>query len=525
MNQFLKSSRPIIWLIVLWNVVSIIFMASGVWPEWVSLINLALAAIFVLAAEPYDSVLLLIALIPFYIAVPNQYSDTLVSWRLLFAELFAVWAARMLGAHRGKTWSAIRLFSWDRALFALAAWSALLLPFTQYRGASVKQLLFFVNIYLLYIVLVHSVSGARRMKETIGYAAVSLAIIVFLGYVQLFLTFFTSLERFWKAWALMVSSLYYGQSLAGVLLYSNSWFSYTGGGEGLRMFSILPDSHAFALVAVFAVAFILPLTYYFFAGRKIWRMKANYWLWSAVRFSGLAIILSGTRAVWVGMAGPLAFVFWTYRKRLGHPIARKALVALGFIVVFFALSPFINQGLNYLRVSKFQENFLDRARSIYDLQEDSNAGRLQIWRQSLSFYAGHPLGVGLGNFIVSLNGGAQQDYRAAAEAHNKEFNLPAKYITAHSLYLQLLVELGIAGLGLFAWFCFAYLAKVEKFVRGRIEENNVFVFFTASAAMAVLWVLVAGMFDVTLFNDRVLMYFFIALGLSGVAMREYEQLK
>jgi len=46
--------------------------------------------------------------------------------------------------------------------------------------------------------------------------------------------------------------------------------------------------------------------------------------------------------------------------------------------------------------------------------------------------------------------------------------------------------------------------------------------FMVSIALTMLWFLVYGIFDVTLFNDKVLMYFFISLGLTGIIARRYE---
>ena len=69
------------------------------------------------------------------------------------------------------------------------------------------------------------------------------------------------------------------------------------------------------------------------------------WLWSGIRFAALALILSGTRAVWVGMIAPFLAVAAAYRKNFQKHLAEKFLWPFIIIFVLFALSPLINQGL------------------------------------------------------------------------------------------------------------------------------------------------------------------------------------
>jgi hypothetical protein len=47
--------------------------------------------------------------------------------------------------------------------------------------------------------------------------------------------------------------------------------------------------------------------------------------------------------------------------------------------------------------------------------------------------------------------------------------------------------------------------------------------FVLQSCVVVLWILGASVFDVTLFNDKVLMFFFLTLALSGIIVRNYEK--
>jgi O-antigen ligase len=557
--KFAFTSRRVLWLLILWQLIAVMLMALGVWPEWVVWVNLILSVLFVLLVDPFEALLFLIASIPFYVAVPNRYFSALSSWRLLFIWLFVVWIMKAFFRQRqyvqkllhfrqmyreavileqsklAMIWATVRriesrFFPWDKYLGLFVLVCLLSIMFAEFPVQSIKQIIFLINVYLLYLVLINVTTTRDRVIDLIKYAGVSAGIIVALGYVQFIATLFASPYYFWQYWAMMVSKLYYGLPLANVLAYSNSWFSYTAGRQDLRMFSIMPDSHSFAMVAVFCIGFLLPLVVWYRrdqAGKLSWRetiTSRSYYIWYAIRFSGFAVILSGTRGVWVGMLVPLVVSAWLYFRKFARPMMRKVLFAELLIILLFLLSPIINYGLNLFRVSQFKENFIDRAQSIYDLQEDSNVGRLIIWKDSVIYATTHPFGVGYGNFVVSLVDDIPSgtDFSQVGEEKNLRYNLPQKFVTAHSLYLNILVELGIVGLLVFVLFWWEFGSSVWRFVKAHKDDENIFTLSVVSITFTVLWFLGYAVFDVTLFNDKILMYFLIALGLIGIILRRYD---
>src|SRR3989344_2770390 len=495
-------------VLVVWQAFSILMVAVFNWPPEIFWLNLGLSCLFLLFAETYQSLIFLILYIPFYVVVPGF--ETLAAWRILFGLLFLVWIIK----DKGLRIKDINFLPWDKLLGIFVLLSLLVtLAFGNFFGPGIKQILFWLNIYLFYIVFINTIKTGEQILSAIKAAALSLLVIIFIGYLQLIATFFSGLDTFWVYWASYISKLFYGQDFVNVALYSNSWFSFTVGRE-LRMFSILPDSHAFALICVFATGFLLPLLY-------VYSKKIQYGLWSVIRFSGLALVLSGTRAVWVGLLAPLALASLSYWKNLFKPISKKNLGMLLIILLFFALSPFINQGLHILRISAFKENFLDRAFSIYDLRESSNAARLKIWGESSRYAFSHPLGAGVGNFIISSCPSFREgmSYAQVAEVVHPVFNLPCKYITAHNLYLHIFVEAGFLGLAAFLAFLLKFFREIWRFLKQRQAHDNFFVIFVVQSGLTMLWVMAAAFFDVTLFNDRVLMYFLISLGLTGVIIK------
>ena len=255
-GTFKLTTKTIIGLIAFWQFISVGLMAVGTWPPQVAVINFGLIVGFILLAKPYYSLLLAVLSIPFYIILPNPILANLPMWRVVFAWLFVVWLVHLLIMQRHwlmrvfavKRWKSdkpltgarlreiivnslkridSRFMPWDKVavLFIVLAVCSLLIARFPVHG--LKQILFLLNIYILYVVAVNVITDREKLKELIRYTLYSLLIIVGLGFVQYFASMFVESYFFWQYWAMMVSSLYYGSPLANVLAYSNSWFSFT----------------------------------------------------------------------------------------------------------------------------------------------------------------------------------------------------------------------------------------------------------------------------------------------------------
>lgn len=489
-------------LFVVWQLCAVLLVTVGYWPPEVAWVTFLLTVAFIAVFDPRDSVNLLVASLSFFVVLPNTRSETLSSWRLLFLILFVRWLVTAL-REAGSLPSVFRrlvVLPWDRYVGWFLVLALLVsLPLAVRPWESMRQLAFLLNIYLFYLVVANTVRTEAHLRALVRWAVVSLTVLITLGFVQLLLTFTTGLDTFWVFWASNVSRPYYGSYFSSVALYSNSWFSFNGVRE-LRMFSVMPDSQSFAYLTVFGIGFGTVLT-------ATTSERVKRWLWSGIRYAGLALVLSGTRAVWVGMLAPLTLLSWGYYRRSLRSLSRKFLVPLLVILALFAVSPLINRGLAYLRFGdRFQENFIERAKSIYDLREASNVGRLKIWGESLRYWVSHPLGTGLGNFESSLSPGVGERY-----------NLPERYVSAHSIYLQLLVELGPLGLLLALWFLGDFFVRTWRYVRGSASPTflSLIVFM---AGTVVLWLATAGLFDVTILNDKVLIMFSVLLAATGLVL-------
>lgn len=557
-----NRANQIIIALTLWQFISVGLMAVGTWPARVALFNTLLLTLFILLAKPFYSVLLLIISIPFFVIMPNPIVANIPMWRFLFALLFTVWFVQLLVSQRAwleKMFSfkqkregsytaaagnlapnkteifvgAIkrlntRLMPWDKIVFLFFVLATVSLLIARFPMHGLKQIIFLLNIYLFYIVIISVTTDREKLNQVIRYTIYSLGIMVGLGFIQYLGTLFASPYYFWQYWATMVSGLYYGVPLANVLAYSNSWFSANAGGSSLRMFGILPDTHAFGVMCIFLLAYLVPSLHWpkTQTSTGFLTTKPRWYIVVLVVLAGFGVMASGTRGVWLSMLAPLgisALAYWLTASRnilSGLKSFFKIMLAVyGVIILLFLVSPLISKTLNYIRTVHTQDDFLNRAGSIYDLNESSNAGRIEIWKNSLKFAAVHPFGVGYGNFVVSIVTGipANATYEQVASMKNLRYNLPEAFITAHSLYLQLLVELGFAGVLAFLLLWWEYFETLWNFLK---ERNNVgshkFIDLSLSLALAFIWILAYGVFDVTILNDRVLQYLMISLAISGL---------
>lgn len=402
---------------------------------------------------------------------------------------------------------------------ALFLWGVVSLLWAQFFGEGAKQLLFLLNAALIYPVVVWTLRDSTRLVGLLRAGAVSTGVIVLLGFVQYAITLFTIAYYFWQFWALQVASVYYGTTLARVLQYSNSWVTVQGEEKILRMFSIMPSSHAFAMVCVLFLAFVLPLLYVSANNENMTAVKnalsfqmvrRRIGVWGGVVLTMLALILSGTRGVWAGMLpalGLAGILYW--RSRVRQSVA-PVLAAMLLVLVLFEASPLIDRAAAWVRHGGFGQGTLDRVASIIDTGETSNAGRLDMWKRAAAQVLRNPVGVGYGNFITTIASG--DNYDAAANQDNDEYNLPQRYVTAHSLYLQLLVELGVAGFLLFCGFWLAFYWDAYK-VLYRRGVQGVEMVLIVTASFVFLWFLAYSVFDLTWLNDKILLYTFLLFGL------------
>lgn len=482
-----KSSFLIVFLV---EIAAILLAVFDVLPREIILISTGIMAFYFIFARLEHSLILFILSIPLFAAMQISESfDTMANWRILLVILFLVWFFKK-GYLQTFLRQGICCSPKFRIRSALTKWIIVFLVIAVLsvfvatnQFAAIKKILFLINIFLLFPII-KDVSKSNKEKERIiKVGATALLGALLIGYLQLLSVFIFPLYDFWQWWAGNVSSVFYGSSLADTLKVSNTWFSYySDSPPTLRMFSIFPDSHSFAMFTIIGLIFLVYLI-----------VKSNergrFITWCMIVFSFLALMFSGSRGVWLSAVIPfLAAVFlFLFRKQ---KFLKPFLIMLVIFAFAFPMSSLI--------LSRSYEGGEDatlafkRAKSITDMEELSVKSRMGIWKSSAQSVLEHPLlGVGIGNYAVVLN----EDVSAAK-----------KGASAHNLYLDVASETGF--LGLIA-FLLALLALFKKNVKLTISDKQYaicFLFFF-------VWILIYNLFDVVLLNDKVLLLFMVAAGI------------
>jgi O-antigen ligase len=488
----------------------------GIIPHELVFVALALQLLAVLLFDLEHAFYSVLLSIPFFLILPNPYFESFSAWRVVFAFLFVVYIFKAgLLSLKGIDLKKVRFAPWDKWLAAFAVVILLSVLVAEFKGVAVKKFLFLVNIYLLYIVGLNVIREKKQLLKSMWISFVSLALIVSIGFLQLFVSLKSTVYYLWQYWTVLPARFYYGSTFADTSAYSNSWVAFDSQNNfSLRMFSVLPDSHSFAVTSMFLISLSLTLAIF----SKIKWQKNLAWVFVAL--SSWGVVFSGTRGMWLGAMTALAVITAFYLHFYANKKSFKFMsIPVLLIILFIAISPLTQRGINYIQKGMdSSSSFFDRAGSIYDLKEQSNYGRIAIWQNSLKEVVKRPiLGTGLGNFVVTLrdvvltNSGS---YEELANEREEKFNLPGKYITAHSLYLDFLVELGVLGFLAFATYLVSMVKVFWAFLQTKREIFEPLSFYAICFGVYLVWLFSYSLFDGTLLNDRVLMYFFVGLLIS-----------
>ena len=555
-------------------------MAIGIVPQEFSYLILVLLVISFVKLNILNSLKLFILSIPFFVALPaNTFSDSMSIWRVLILVLvlkvglekyyhfnkdrhfrlvsestdnrisvcfrFVRQSIKRIGKNSSNTQKILnppaggqndnyyKLFLLTILFFFIVTIS--LIP-AQDVGAGIKKILFLLNIFLLFPVIIFVIKKESDLIEILKVLFYSSLIIVSIGYFQFISTFFITLSQFWYFWTDNVIKAFYGQNLSHLLSYSNTWFSYYETfPPTLRMFSVLPDSHSFAMIIIISIPVVLS-SIFFCKG------KQKDYVSIILIFFLLAIFFSGSRGAWVGgifslLAGLFLFLFSSIKTKNSSRFKKARLIVLEFVnllkskvgfnfntkndskyysrlitfsvLLFFILMPVSslilrqNQEVQLMRSStslsdngKNKFSIFERAFSITDFSETSNKGRLQIWQETLVSIGERPfLGVGFGNFNYVLGENASALKKGSS---------------AHSIYFDIAAEIGILGLIIFLLLIVeilktayeSYFEMEKKYLK--VFAGSFFVYFT--------WICAHSFFDVVIFNDKVLMFTVIMIG-------------
>lgn len=208
----------------------------------------------------------------------------------------------------------------------------------------------------------------------------------------------------------------------------------------------------------------------------------------------LTLLLTFSRGGWVGLAVAV-FVFLLLQDR-------KALLALFFLGLVSALA-----GTAFL-----PEVFLQRILTIGSPFDTSNIYRILVWRESLLIISDYwTTGVGLGHQVF------QEIYPYYMLTRDKT------PFHAHNTYLQLLLEIGLAGFLVFFWFM---VSTAKKGLKTLFRAPDPFLGGVIAASLAALAGLLAqGMVENVLYLLKIIMLFWLTIGLLFLSCRLHEKEK
>jgi O-antigen ligase len=431
---------------------------------------------------------LLIAYLPFQIALNPGWGFDLASLRLFIVLLFIVWLVKSIIAR-----SLIRVVYFKNfqsiglLLFLILAGFSLIGAENMFWG--LRKIVFFLSIFPLYFLVVALVVNWSQIKKIVSILISGGGIVALIGLGQFLAQFVFGLERVYGFWALNIVPVFSGFNLGALILAYPSWLVNVGGQTILRAFSLFSDPHMLS----FYLGLILSLGLILFLAQQNKRRRLLLFVLCFILY--VACLLTFARGTYLAIIVTfliLAGLVWKYLK------ARKAalLLCLSLLVFIIPGTP-----------------FSDRFYSSFDLTEGSNVGRLAMWQQAGQAGLEHFWrGVGLGNYslIVSSDFG----YRNP--------------ITAHNLYLDIFSEMGLFALVVWlilllgtAWqlFCKVNVTKVAQGPNSRKGQTLMRIGLIGS----LVYFSSHSFFETAIYQPSILALLMVILGLSTVMrIMDYE---
>lgn len=488
-------------------------------------------AVFVIFVPINEGLIFFVRSIPLFVAIPiTQNFDSLNTWRLISIIIFLKWLSgsqtfyrlpRQIKDFAGSPITFLkehRIFSLTFIFLLLAVLS---LSQAQSVAVGIKRIIYFINLSLVGIVLYQQIGNDPDFsKRVIKNISVPLIIVALAGMAQLALTYFMDIYQFFDFWAGTVDRGLFGNAWAEIALKANTWFAYFGNQLSLRMFSIFPDSHSFPIFLLLGLPALFALSF----ERLFKKNIVDFWVLIKTRsrlivifvpIIFLAMILSGTRGIWlasVGAAGTAICISYILRNKEIDQV-RKIFFRyftsylLIFLLLFLLAYPIFAS--DQFQISKENSLILkNRVRSILDLGETSNKQRIIIWKASIKSIGRRPvLGVGIGNFPVVLG---------------QDIALGKAGSSAHNLYLNIAAEMGV--LALLAWLYFMWFLMKKAYQNFTKIDDPFILIYNGAGLIFIPWVLFYSLTDFALFDERAFLLFVTTVSLIlGIKINRSHQ--
>jgi len=248
-----------------------------------------------------------------------------------------------------------------------------------------------------------------------------------------------------------------------------------------RVVSTLENPNVLAEYLILIIPFVIVSL--FFAKQATTRMPYAIYMICTV----VCLVYTWSRGSWLGFMIAAAILFIIINK--------KAIVVYLGTLVLVPFAPLV-----------LSDTIIQRFTSIGNITDSSTSYRVSIWTASLNMirhYIIEGIGVGIESFKLVYPGFALAGIEGAPHSH--------------SLYLQVCVENGIAGLAVlifiiffFAQYCFTAIKKAnEKYIK----------LLAAAGMCAVFGFLLNGFTDFVWYNYRVYLMFWITVAITVAVCR------
>ncbi|PIR41499.1 MAG: hypothetical protein COV31_01350 [Candidatus Yanofskybacteria bacterium CG10_big_fil_rev_8_21_14_0_10_46_23] len=521
--QTLKKSPLLLNIVFIIQLVLVVFVAGGILPRWLILILAGLVSVYVLIDSLDNALVFFVRSIPLFVAIPfTSYFDSFNIWRFAAGLIFLKWfftkdISQLIRQQLGHLIKRpIQYFLSHQITTAVAIFffmSLLSLLTATDLFAGIKRIIYLVNLSLVGVVIFDLARSSDNLApRLIKNLVIPGVIVVALGFIQLAMTYWFDIFAFIEIWQFIQES-WYGSFWARIVVEGNTWFAYFGPQLSLRMFSIFPDSHTFPMFVLLTIPSILALALTRVVKgattlRELVRGRASLWILFLPVFY-LAIILSGTRGIWLAVFAPLISLPFIRKKIRDIPtkkiLSYISLFSIAFFILFLIANPILTS--NQFLLDKGNNDLLrQRIRSIIDFGETSNSDRLEIWSASVkSIYSRPLLGVGIGNFPVVLDQDIDQA-KAGSSAHN--------------LYLNIAAEIGLVGLFVALAFLWSLLLRgIRAFEKTRRPFLKIYL---GSVLFYLIWIFAYLLTDAALFDERAFLIFSVH---AALIFSLYEKIK
>lgn len=511
------------YIVLIVEILTILLAVLGILPREVVLVSNGVLLFYFIFSKVEDGLLLFIASIPIFVALPiSEGFDSLSAGRVFILVLFLKWLfeKRSLVLPRLKILSFKEIFKNHRfELFAVILFIVLAMSLINAVdvGAGVKRLIYLANLSVIFIIVKDLIKTREYLGRVIKAILISFGLVFLIGLLQLISVYFFTIGGFWNWWADHFSYSFYGENLRQIVKNMNAWFASSLTGPSIiRLFGSFTDPHSFALYLLLACPILYIFVFPILKDKKVlWKnfrkIRFSKWFLGVLFILTLFfIILSGTRGIWLSaVCGLIAIIYlFISTKDLQRSVSYILLTALIFITLIPITSIFAT-------IPQFKEKLgpdamlvLKRLSSILNIDETSNQGRIFIWKKTLESIKKSPLlGIGIGNFPIIL----EQDIKlakAGSSAHNLYLNFGAEggvsaFILVGLIFLEILIAL-------------FFILKSEISPKIRLLITGIFVYC--------VWIFGYSFFDIALLDERVFLLF-LTIGGMVFAIKNNRELQ